>query len=95
MADDWITTRYHKHADGKFTIQSVQDVEDILERNKQLQTTPQKSDWGRHIASIPNIFIDKWSKESGVNLLALPKDEFAKFIKRKLDDPDYRWLKTA
>lgn len=95
MSDDgWITTRFHKHADGGFTIQSTQDVEPILDNNKILQNTPQRSDWGRHIASIPNIVIDKWSKDHGVNLLALPKDEFTKFVRRKLNDPDWRWLRT-
>ena len=96
MTDDgWIKTKFHPHNDGTFTIESVQDVEPILERNKALQNTPQRSDWGRHIATIPNIFIDRWSRESGVNLLALPKQEFARFVKRKLADPDWKWLRTA
>lgn len=96
MSDDgWVKTRFHRETDGGFTIQSVQDVEPILENNKTLQSVTQKSDWGRHIASIPLVMIEKWSKESGVNLLALPKDEFARFIKRKIDDPDYRWLRTT
>ncbi len=91
---DWIETRFHRHVDGGFTIQSIQDVEPILDRNKELQNTPQKSDWGRHIASIPNIIIDKWSKEDGVNILAMPKDEVARYLRKKLADPDWKWLRT-
>lgn len=95
MSDEnWIQTRFYRESDGGFTIQSRQDVEPILDRNKELQNTEQRSDWGRHIASIPNIIIDKWSKDHGVNLMALPKDEFARFVKRKLDDPDWKWLRT-
>lgn len=96
MSDEgWITSRFHRESDGGFTIQSRQDVEPILDHNKALQNTPQKSDWGRHIASIPLIIIDKWSKEDGVNVLAMGKDEAAKYLKRKLADPDWRWLKTT
>ncbi len=36
-------------------VYSHDDVEDILEHNKTLRSMSQKSDWGRHIASIPNI----------------------------------------
>lgn len=96
MSDaDWITSRFHKNPEGGFTIQRRQDVEPILERNKQLQNTPQKSDWGRHIASIPLVFIEKWANEEGANLLKMGKDEAAKFLKRKLSDPDWRFLKTT
>jgi hypothetical protein len=92
---DWITSRFHKNSEGGFTISRTQDVEHILDRNKELQNTPQKSDWGRHIASIPLVFIEKWANEEGANLLTMGKDEAAKFIRRKLKDPDWRWLKTT
>ena len=40
--------------DGRdLTVGTHQDVEAIIEHNKVLQTLPQKSDWGRHVASIP------------------------------------------
>lgn len=73
----------------------VQDVEAILDNNKRLQSEQQKSDWGRHIASIPNVILEKWINEDGVNYLSLPKDEFARMVKRKLRDPDYAWLRTT
>lgn len=96
MSDaDWITSRFHKNSEGGFTIQRRQDVEPILERNKQLQNTPQKSDWGRHVASIPLVFIEKWANEEGANLLTMGQQESAKFLKRKLSDPDWRFLKTT
>ena len=41
--------------DRSITVYSHDDVEDILENNKRLRSTPQKSDWGRHVASIPNV----------------------------------------
>ena len=33
--------------------ETMQDVEPILERNKALRGQAQRSDWGRHIATIP------------------------------------------
>lgn len=73
-------------------VERLQDVEDIIERNKQLQGEKQTGDM-RLIASIPAIIIERWMKEDGVNYLALPNDEFARLIKRKINDPDYRWLR--
>ncbi|MDO8533287.1 MAG: hypothetical protein Q7S17_00900 [Xanthobacteraceae bacterium] len=90
-----VRTSFHPHADGTFTIESVQDAEPIIENNKLLQTMPQKSDWGRHIASIPVIIMERWCKEDGVDYLGLPKEEFTRMIRRKLNDPDWKWLRTA
>lgn len=88
-----VQTRLH-FDNGDVHAHSVQDVEDILDANKALQNDPQKSDWGRHIASIPNIQIVKWMNEEGVNLLKLQGSELQRFLRRKLNDPDYRWLRV-
>ena len=59
-----IATQLHVDAgERSFTINRVQDVQDIIDRNKYLQTVDQKSDWGRHFATIPNIFLEKWLRE--------------------------------
>lgn len=82
---------------GKIAVERVQDVEDIIERNKGLQTTPQdfKTGW-HHIASIPNILIEKWINEDGVSYRELMSpDGMERIIKRKLRDPDYAWLRTT
>jgi hypothetical protein len=75
-------------------VESIQDVEPILERNAALRREPQKSDWGRHIATIPNIILVKWMNEDGVNVLGLTSEEFGEFIRKKLNDPDWRHLRT-
>jgi hypothetical protein len=74
--------------------ESIQDVEPILERNKALRGEAQKSDWGRHIGTIPNVLIVKWMNEEGADVLRMGSEEFGAFIKRKLDDPDWRHLRT-
>jgi hypothetical protein len=87
--------RIHFDADGdRLTIEHAQDVEAILDRNKALQSQPQRSDWGRHIATIPNVVLVKWMNEDGVNVLGMSSEEFGAFIRRKLDDPDWRHLRV-
>ena len=43
--------------------ETMQDVEPILERNKVLRSLRQKGDWGRHVATIPNVILVKWLNE--------------------------------
>jgi len=42
---------------------SEQDVEPILEHNAALRRESQKSDWGRHVATIPNVILLRWLNE--------------------------------
>lgn len=83
--------------DGDLTVRRVQDVEGIIDSNKRLQNEQQK--WAgafRHIGQIPNVILEKWMNEEGApNILAMGTDEFGQFVKRKLNDPDWRWLKTT
>jgi len=83
------------HGAKTTTFVTTQDVEPILEHNKVLQTIPQKSDWGRHIASIPMVIVEKWLREDGVYFPSLPQPERGKYLRRKLLDPDYRFLLTT
>lgn len=94
--DGWVRSRFHQHNDGSFTVERVQDVEAILDRNKAFQNEPQKKSefMGHHIATIPNVIIDKWAMEDGANLLAMDKHEADRYLRKKLRDPDWRWLKT-
>ena len=97
--DDWIKTRHHLDSDGSMTVQRTQDVEPILDRNKAFQNTPQKKSelMGHHIGSIPLIIVEKWANEEGFNILDTGKHGKAavtKFMKRKLADPDWQYLKT-
>jgi hypothetical protein len=92
-----IRTRFHPSDDGKtFTIQRHDDdVSPTLERNKALQKEPQKSESFHHIASIPAIVIEKWITEENVPVLSMPSYEFQRFIRRKLRDPEWAFLKTT
>jgi len=90
-----VIARVHLDPDGDhLTLEHVQDVAPILERNGALRRAPQKSDWGRHIATIPNVILLRWMTEDGVNLLGLPSAEWGRYIRKKLDDPDWRFLRV-
>jgi hypothetical protein len=81
----------------KIVALSEQDVEPILERNHALRGEPQRSDWGRHVATIPNVILVKWLNEEharGNTRLRLFGREFDALVARKLADPDWKFLRT-
>ena len=74
-----------------------QDVEPILERNEALRGEAQRSDWGRHVATIPNVILVGWLNEqyaAGNTRLRLYTPEFNELIARKLQDPDWKYLRV-
>lgn len=81
---------------GFIRVQSVNDVEDVLERNKYLRSLPQKSDWGRHIASIPNVICVQWLNEEWHrgNDIRFLSEEWDQLVAKKLKDPDWAFLRT-
>ena len=81
--------------DGTLAVRHYQDVEDIIERNKRLQNEPQRCDWGRHVATIPNNILLKWMLEEGVPVFGMPAHEWDRFLRKKLNDPDWRDLRTS
>lgn len=93
-----LQTRILLDSNGQdMAVETVQDVEPILERNKQLRTMEQKSDWGREIAEIPNVILVRWLNEEhakGNEDLRLFTKEFDALVDRKLKDPDWAYLRT-
>jgi len=83
---------------GTVIASTTQDVEPILERNKLLQAEPQRSDWGRHVAQIPNVLLVQWLNEEharGNTQLRMFTREFDELVARKLADPEWAYLKTS
>lgn len=82
---------------GTVIASATQDVEPILERNRRLRAEPQASDWGRHVASIPNVILLKWLNEAharGNTALRMFTKEFDALVARKLADPEWKYLRT-
>lgn len=77
-------------------VYSIDDVEPILEHNKLLRTMEQKSDWGRHVGTVPNIIAVKWLNEEWQrgNPIRYLSREWMDLVEKKLNDPDWAYLRT-
>jgi hypothetical protein len=92
-----VNRAFHDAGERKFTFVRVQDVEPYLEHNKKLRAMEQKNDTWRHTSTIPNIILEKWLHEEldrGHVGLRLGSREFDQIIHRKLQDPDWAYLRT-
>jgi len=80
-------------------IEYRQDVTPTLENNKNLQNEPYKPAmgdvWMRHVADIPPVVQLQWLNEDGVDFTTLPRGEKMQYLRRKLNDPSYRHLRTT
>lgn len=91
-------TEYHCYDPASDTtiIETVQDVEPVLERNKALQSADDGG-WSptrdlRRAATIPDVIILKWRNEEGIDVF---DPDHWPAVKRKLNSSEYRWLRTA
>jgi hypothetical protein len=93
-----LDTRIHLDSNGQdIAVEMVQDVEPILEHNKMLRSLAQKSDWGRHVASIPNVIMTRWLNEElerGNTTIKMFGAEMDALVDRKLKDPEWAFLRT-
>ena len=80
--------------EDRLIVKSSQDIEHILNANKELQKDPtstrSKSGEFRKVASVPNIVIEQWLQE-GINFF--DKADWPK-VKQKLNSSDYLYLRT-
>ena len=84
--------------EGTVTFERIQDVEPILEHNKDRRSEGQRNDVFHYVGEIPNVIIDRWLKEEwerGNTTIRLGGEEFQRLIMRKLRDPDWAWLRTT
>jgi hypothetical protein len=93
MRTDFLLDR----AGGRVIVSATQDVEPILDRNQHLRGQPQRGDWTRHVATIPNVILLRWLNEEharGNTGLRLFTKEFDELVARKLEDPEWKYLRT-
>jgi hypothetical protein len=77
-------------------VYSEDDIDPYLDNNKRLRGEEQKSDWGRHVASIPNIILVQWLNEawkSGHEVRYLSA-EWDEIVAKKLQDPEWAYLRV-
>jgi hypothetical protein len=91
-----IRTWMHQHADGTFTIETVQDCEPILERNKAMALERGKKIRDRTwvpVASIPITVQYEWAKKYGITNVF--DEEYEPLIRRLLNSNEWRYLRTS
>lgn len=90
-----ITTYWEDTATG-FNLHSVQDCEPIIEANKRKQLA---DNWYRldndmwRVASIPIVVQYEWLRRYGIT--DVTSEEHWPRVRRLLNDPEWRYLKTA
>jgi hypothetical protein len=90
------TIVYDELTDG-LTIRREQDCTAVIDFNKEVQNDSSESwrgadnDFWRG-ASIPVVIIEKWRRELGVDVF---NDDHWPAVRRLLNSPDWRWLKTT
>ena len=93
-----VLIRPHLDSNGRdLAIEHVQDVEPILRWNKEARREEQRSEWGRHVARIPNVIYVRWLDEEharGNSGLRMFTPEFDLIVQKKLDDPEWAYLRT-
>lgn len=96
LGRDGVQTRLRDNEDGTFTIEYRADVTAHLEQNKRKAThyTRNFAQTPGVVADIPNpVILDMLAKE-GANVLKMRWDEIQAFCKRRLNDPEYRYLRV-
>lgn len=98
MINDGVSRKYHvDNGERTITFVSVQDVEPILDLNKEDRSETQTSDWSRRIARVPSAVMLQWFHEEhrrGNTQLRMYSKEFDELMFKKLNDPDYAYLRT-
>lgn len=95
-----LTTEYWwDDVEDKLFINRVDDIEAILNNNvKEYNSHSTKTSKKFHhevlnkVASIPLVIVEKWRKEEGLDVF---NKDHADRVKRKLNDPEYRYLRTS
>lgn len=95
---DGVVVRPHLDRNGRdLAIEHLQDVEPILQWNSQARGEQQRSEWGRHVARIPNVIYVRWLNEEhgrGNTSLRMFSSKFDRVVQQKLEDPDWAYLRT-
>lgn len=82
---------------GQIVFRTQQETQPVLDLNKEKRNSGTGGWFGdrdmRHVASIPLSVMHKWLAEEGFDVLGGELDQGR--LARKLNDPDYFYLRTA
>jgi hypothetical protein len=79
----------HDNKTGVNTVETIQNIEPILDRNKRIaENLNKKEDWW-HIGTIPDMLVLEWAKESGHKPYSKPWHVYAM---KQMNKPEYSKL---
>lgn len=89
-----LRTRFHPLNDGTLVIESVQDVEPIIEdaKRRHIEGLHGSKDM-RHVARIPKVLVEKYCVDNGITLREWIIDP--KHVERMLADRDLMHFRVA
>ena len=92
-----VTTEYYAKPDGNIHVRKFMETKTVVDGNKRSQNS--FSDWKSNrfgavqtVGRVPTLLAENWAKEAGVRMFS---KEFNELVKRKLNNPDFRYLKTV
>jgi hypothetical protein len=92
-AEDVVTKFHYDPVEDRMTIERVQDIEPILEKNKR-SFNDAPINWKgefHHVGSIPHVIIEKYKNDTGIDLL---RPEYRGELLKFLDRPENRMFRT-
>ena len=94
-----VETWYYNPDTQGWKIKTTHQIGDILKQNQaQANASVHQLRYGKemlhHVAEIPNGVITKLMREEGVNVFSNDPEQVKK-LRRLLDSPDYRYLKST
>lgn len=94
-----VTRRYYADDDGNITVEAEQDLEPLLDRNKAAANDRGKritSEIANPVATIPPVIALHWLNTEGWWVFDAGKcPDAEKKLRQKLNDPDWRHLRTS
>lgn len=94
-----VTRQYFSDDEGNITVNAIQDLEPLLDRNKAAANDRGKSitsDYANPIGTIPHVIAHKWLLEEGWFWMDADKDpDVDKKLKAKLNSSEWRYLRTS
>lgn len=84
--------------DDKILTHRYQDVSNLLKQNKEERNTfdgYNKARDMKKVASIPLVVLYQWLQDDGVFLFAMTAEEQHEYLKKKLNNPKYYYLRTS
>lgn len=94
-----VTRQYYSDDKGNITVNASQDLTTLLDRNKAAANDRGKditSDYANPIGTIPHVVALKWLNDEGWWWMDADHDpEVDRKLKRKLNDPEWRYLRNS